>query len=142
MLLTKRWLNWVTPKCLLRTIPQDQHFEYGETHGERLLDIFKRSATTLEEQQGCLVARIKMARNRMYKLNLRSIQEKCLQVNIEDKASLWHLHFGHLHHGGLKELVNKNMVHELPNMDYEGKFCEEFVLNKHVKTSFPKKAQY
>ena len=30
-------------------IPQDQHFEYGATHRERLLDIFKRSATTLEE---------------------------------------------------------------------------------------------
>jgi len=50
LLLTKRWLNWVIPRCLLRTIPQDQHFEYGATHEERLLDIFKRSATTLEEQ--------------------------------------------------------------------------------------------
>jgi len=77
----------------------------------------------------------------MYKLNLRSIREKCLQVNIEDKASLWHLHFGHLHHGGLKELAKKNMVHGLPTW-YEGKFCEECVLNKHVRTSFPKKAEY
>jgi len=50
LLLTKRWLNWVTPRCLLRTRPQDQHFEYGATHKERLLDFFKRSATTLEEQ--------------------------------------------------------------------------------------------
>jgi len=83
-----------------------------------------------------------MARNQMYKLNLRSIQEKCLQVYIEDKTLLWHLRFGHLHYGGLKELAKKNMVHRLPNMDYEGKFCEECVLNKHVRTSFPEKAQY
>jgi len=37
--------------------PQDQHFEYVATDGERLLDIFKRSATRLEEQArvfGCL----------------------------------------------------------------------------------------
>ena len=27
-------------------------------------------------------------------------------------------------------------------MDYKGKFCEECVLSKHVRTSFPKKAQY
>ena len=34
------------------------------------------------------------------------------------------------------------MVHRLPNMDYEGKFCEECMLSKHVRTLFPKKAQY
>jgi len=99
-------------------------------------------ATTLKNKQGRLVARIEMARNWMYKLNLRSIREKCLQVNIEDKASLWHLRFGHLHHGGLKRLAKKNMVHGLLNMDYEGKFCEECVLSKHARTSFLKKAQY
>jgi len=39
-------------------------------------------------------------------------------------------------------VAKKNMVHGLPNMDYEAKFCEEYVLSKHVRTSFPKKAQY
>ena len=27
-------------------------------------------------------------------------------------------------------------------MDYEGNFCEECVLNKHVRTSFQKKVEY
>ncbi|XP_074342644.1 uncharacterized protein LOC141680273 [Apium graveolens] len=71
----------------------------------------------LKDKQGRMVAQVEMERNRMYKLNLRSIREKCLKVNVEDKASLWHLRFGHLHHGGLKELAKKNMVHGLPNMD-------------------------
>jgi len=78
----------------------------------------------------------------MYKLNLESIQGKCLRVDVKDKVSLWHLHFGHLHHGGLKELVKKNMVHGLPNIDYEGNFFEECVLNKHARTSFQNKAEY
>ncbi|GAU10379.1 hypothetical protein TSUD_422780, partial [Trifolium subterraneum] len=77
----------------------------------------------LKDKLGHLIAQVEMGRNRMYKLNLRSVQEKCLQVNIEDKASLWHLRFGHLHHAGLKRLAKKNMVHGLPDMDYEGKFC-------------------
>ena len=34
------------------------------------------------------------------------------------------------------------MVHGLPNMDFEGKFCEECVLNKHVRTSIQKKAEF
>ena len=34
------------------------------------------------------------------------------------------------------------MVHGLPNMDFEGKFCEECVLNKHARTSIQKKAEF
>ena len=34
------------------------------------------------------------------------------------------------------------MVHGLPNMDYERKFCEECVLSKHARTSFQKKAEF
>jgi GAG-pre-integrase domain/Integrase core domain len=96
----------------------------------------------LKYKQGRLVARVEMGRNQMYKLNLRSMREKYLWVNVEDKASLWHLRFGHLHHGGLKELAKKNIVHGLPDMDYEGKFCEECVLGKQARTSFQKKIEY
>ena len=34
------------------------------------------------------------------------------------------------------------MVHGLPNMDYEGKFCEECMLSKHARTSIQKKAEF
>ena len=65
-----------------------------------------------------------------------------MRVDVEDKASLWYFRFGHLHHGDLKELAKKNMVHGLPNMDFESKFCEECVLNKHARTSIEKKAKF
>ena len=96
----------------------------------------------LKDKKERLVARVEIGRNRMYKLNLRNIQEKCLRVDVEEKASLWHLCFGHLHHGGLQELAKKNMVHGLPNMDFKGKFCEECVLSKHARTSIQKKAEF
>ncbi|GAU29778.1 hypothetical protein TSUD_161830 [Trifolium subterraneum] len=96
----------------------------------------------LKDKLEHLITQVEMRRNRMYKLNLRSVQEKCLQINVEEKASLWHLRFGHLHHAGLKRLAKKNMVHGLPDMDYEGKFCEECVLSKQTRTSFQKKAEY
>lgn len=51
-----------------------------------------------------------------------------MKMNIEDKASLWHLRFGHLHYGGLRDFARKDMVHGLPNMDYTGKFCEDAYL--------------
>ncbi|KAJ3692026.1 hypothetical protein LUZ60_012376 [Juncus effusus] len=102
----------------------------------------KNRVLQLKDNQGRLVARVEMAKNRMYKLNLRNVQEKCLQVDMEDKSTLWHLRFGHLHYGGLKELAKKNMVHGLPDMDYITKFCEGCLFGKQARTSFPKKAKY
>jgi GAG-pre-integrase domain len=106
--------------------------------------LMKDRVLHLKDKQWRLVTRVEMRRNRMYKLNLRSVREKYLRVNVEDNVSLWHLRFGHLHHGGLKELAKKNMVHGhgLPDMDYEGKFYEECVIGKQARTSFQKKAEY
>lgn len=96
----------------------------------------------LKDKNGRTIAHIEMSQNRMFKLNLRNIQETCLQVKSEDKATLWHKRFGHLHYGGLKEMANKGMVHGMPNMDYTGSFCEECVLGKQTRNSFQKKAMY
>ena len=59
-----------------------------------------------------------------------------------DKILLWHLCFGHLHYGGLKELAKKGMVHGLPDMDYTKQFCEGCVIGKQARNSFPKRAEY
>ncbi|XP_016681346.1 uncharacterized protein [Gossypium hirsutum] len=85
--------------------------------------LMKDRVLHLKDKEGCLVARVEMERNHMFRLNLRSVRGKCLRVDVEDKASLWHLRFDHLHYGGLNELVKKNLVHGLPDMEYEGKFC-------------------
>jgi GAG-pre-integrase domain len=101
--------------------------------------LMKDRVLHLKDKQGHLVARVEMGRNQMYKLNLRSVREKYLRVNVEYKVSLWHLRFGHLHHDGLKELAKKNMVHGLPDMDYEGKFCEECVLGNKREPYFKRR---
>ena len=46
--LAKGWCNGVNLRCLLCIRPQDQHIEYGATHGERLLDILKGPSATRE----------------------------------------------------------------------------------------------
>lgn len=96
----------------------------------------------LKDKTGRLVALVEMGKNRMYKLNLKSIREKCLHVNVEDQASLWHLRFGHLHQAGLRRLSKKNMVHGLPDVEFDEKFCEDCVFGKQPRTSFQKKAEY
>ena len=60
--------------------------------------IMKERMLYLKDRNDRLLAHIERAKNRMFKLNLKNIQEKCLQVNMEDKALLWDLQFRHLHY--------------------------------------------
>ncbi|KAE8655248.1 hypothetical protein F3Y22_tig00117034pilonHSYRG01564 [Hibiscus syriacus] len=96
----------------------------------------------LKDKKSQLLALVEMAKNRMFKLNLRKVRDRCLQVNMEDMALLWHLRFEHLYYGGLKELARKDMVHGLPDMDYIKKFCEGCVLGKQVRNIFFKRTEY
>ena len=73
-----------------------------------------------------LITRVEMKQSRMYKLEL-----KCLKLDVEDEAMKWHFRFGHLHFGGLTELVQKEMVRGLPNIKFKKNFCEDCVLGKH-----------
>ena len=40
----------------------------------------------LKDKKGGLLAHVEMDKNRMFKLNLRNVRERCLQVNLEDLA--------------------------------------------------------
>jgi transposase InsO family protein len=78
----------------------------------------------------------------MFKLNLVNIEVTYLKVCVEDKKWLWHLRFGHVNFGGLKEMARKKMVHGLPIIDSLDKFYEGCVIGKHPRSSFPKVAEY
>jgi len=54
----------------------------------------------------------------------------------------WHFRFGHLHFGGLTKLVEKEMVLGLPKMEFEKKFCEDCVIGKQARRSFPRGSEY
>nr|GEY30883.1 retrovirus-related Pol polyprotein from transposon TNT 1-94 [Tanacetum cinerariifolium] len=89
------------------------------TYGERLLGTDDKWEIALEKQR-----------------------RKCLKDDLSDEESVWHLRFGHLHFNGLKELTRKNMVYGLPNLEYDGRFCESFIFGKQTRSSFPRKATY
>jgi len=64
--------------------------------------IMKDRVLELRDKLGHLITRVEMKQNKMYKLELR-----CLKLDVEDEAMKWHFRFGHLHFGGLTELVQK-----------------------------------
>ncbi|GJY68640.1 retrovirus-related pol polyprotein from transposon TNT 1-94, partial [Tanacetum coccineum] len=61
------------------------------------------------------------------------------EEQISEVDTIW---FGHLHFSGLKELTRKGMVHGLPNLAYDGRFCESCIFGKQTRSSFPRKATY
>ncbi|GJZ23157.1 retrovirus-related pol polyprotein from transposon TNT 1-94 [Tanacetum coccineum] len=104
--------------------------------------LMKNGKMLLKNKEGVIIALVKMCKNRTFKLNLNSVGGKCLKADLSDEESVWHLRFGHLHFSGLKELTRKGMVHGLPNLAYDGRFCESCIFGKQTRSSFPRKATY
>jgi GAG-pre-integrase domain len=48
------------------------------------------------------------------------------------------MRFGHLGYSGLRDLVKKQSVEGLPNLDFENKFCEGCVIGKQTRRQFGK----
>nr|GEV43200.1 retrovirus-related Pol polyprotein from transposon TNT 1-94 [Tanacetum cinerariifolium] len=96
----------------------------------------------LKNREGSFRALVNMCKNHTFKLDPNSVGEKCLRSDLTDKESVWHLRLGHLHFNGLKELAKKNMVHGVSNLNYDDHLCEDCVLGKQTRSSFPRNASY
>ncbi|GJU66865.1 retrovirus-related pol polyprotein from transposon TNT 1-94 [Tanacetum coccineum] len=66
----------------------------------------------VKDDEDRLIALVEMSKNRMFRLNLKNVLERCLQTELKEKVPLWHLRFGHLHYGGLEKLAKKKMKAE------------------------------
>ena len=85
-----------------------------------------------------LIAQVKMTANRMFPLYLQNLTHSCFSTKSKDVAWLWHFRYGHLNFGGLKTLQQKNMVAGLPQITTPSEVCEECVVGKQHRDSFPK----
>lgn len=90
-----------------------------------------------------------MSSNRMFLLiaktcNVAAAQNlKCLQTNNEeDVATLWHKRFGHLSYKNLQILQQRNMVKGLPDFKPHTKVCDNCLIGKQHRISFPKRSQW
>jgi GAG-pre-integrase domain len=92
----------------------------------------------LGDKTSKMVASVKMTTNRMFNLDLNSVQERCLKESLENKNELWHLRFGHLGYVGLKKAVRKQSVIGQSSLEFENQFCEGYVIGKYARDSFGK----
>ncbi|GJY66091.1 retrovirus-related pol polyprotein from transposon TNT 1-94 [Tanacetum coccineum] len=108
---------------------------------EKNYDIhFKDRSATIRNQEGKLIAKVPMTKNRMFILNIQHDEAKCLKICLEDHSWFWHMRYEHLNFGDLNLLSSKGMVKGLDQIDHPNQVCEGCLLGKHARSSFPKEA--
>ncbi|KAL4348689.1 hypothetical protein GQ457_17G010100 [Hibiscus cannabinus] len=103
-------------------------------------DSSKDRCLWLRNQYANLIAKVSMSKNRMFVLNLKTINAKCLKASMENEAWCWHMRFEHLNFGALKILGEKKTVNGIPTISHPNQLCEACLLGKHAHSSFPKEA--
>jgi hypothetical protein len=103
---------------------------------------FKDSTCTILDKPPSrrLVAKVQMTKNRMFPLNLRSVnmsQSYAQNVSSTDETWLWHLRYGHLPFRSLSLLQKQSMVKGLPILNEQTNPCESCILGKHQRDNFP-----
>ena len=105
--------------------------------------LLQRGRCQIHDSNGELVANIKMSGNRMFQLKTEVAGDQtCFQTSSQDLSWLWHYRFGHLNFSGLKTLQKKEMVKGLPEIKDPSKVCEECVIAKQHRESFPKESTW
>ncbi|KAL4318065.1 hypothetical protein GQ457_18G013000 [Hibiscus cannabinus] len=83
----------------------------------------------LRNQYANLIAKVSMSKNRMFVLNLKTINAKCLKASVENEAWCWHMRFGHLNFGALKMLGEK----KIPTISHPNQLCEACLLANGIR---------
>jgi hypothetical protein len=96
----------------------------------------------VNKQIARMIMRVPRTLNRMYKIELSTIEPKCLMASIDDQAWLWHGRLGHVNFRSLKQLVSKEMATGVPNIRHPEQVCSDCLMAKQTRTVFPKAAKW
>ena len=100
--------------------------------------MIKNGVCRVQHPQLGLVANVSMSSNRLFPLYSQHYSHPCFLAKLKDAAWLWHFWYGHLNFGGLKTLQQKNMVIGLPQFSSPSEVCEDCVVSKQHRETFPK----
>ncbi|CAL8125961.1 unnamed protein product [Prunus armeniaca] len=91
-----------------------------------------------------LFAQAQMTTNRMFPLytQIPHDDQTCFTSTTQDTTWMWHYRYGHLNFNGLKTLEQKKMVSGLPQIQTPSKVCEDCIIGKQHRDSFPKRSTW
>ncbi|KAL0401556.1 UNVERIFIED_CONTAM: Retrovirus-related Pol polyprotein from transposon TNT 1-94 [Sesamum latifolium] len=104
--------------------------------------LMKDNCLWLRDRNAKLLAKVAMSKNRMFKLNIKTVEAKCLKVHVQDVAWQWHKRYGHLNFGALQEIGERKMVYGIPSINHPNHLFEACLVGKHTRKSFPKETTW
>lgn len=102
----------------------------------------KEELLTLHDKEGKLVVQAKRSMNRLYKVPMDIVVNKCLQANDQSESSRWHARLGHIGVNTMKSMVRDQLVIGLPKLTVNKETCSSCLLGKHARRPFPKATLY
>lgn len=97
---------------------------------------------TLHDKNGSLIVRAKRSPNRLYKVLMKIVDTKCLQILTQNNSTKWHARLGHIGGDSMKAMVNKELVIGIPKFSVEKETCSSCLLGKQARRSFPQSTTY
>ena len=88
----------------------------------------------LEKQPVRLIMRVPRTLNRLYKIELKPVEPKCLMASIGNQAWLWHGRLGHVNFRFLKQLVGKEMATGVPDINHPEQVCSDCLGAKQTRS--------
>ncbi|KAL0544538.1 hypothetical protein IC582_019655 [Cucumis melo] len=102
--------------------------------------LMKDYSLLIRDNHDKIIAKVQMAKNRMFLLNIQTNVAKCLKLCLKDPNWIWHLRFGHLNFDSLRLLARKDMVKGLPYVKHPDQLCEGYLHGKQSRKSFPQES--
>ena len=97
---------------------------------------FHDTSCTIYGPNKAFIAKIKMTKNRLYPLEMRSGKLYALNISTTNDIDLWHLRYGHLPLSSMNLLQKQSMVKGLSTSFEQLSSCTSRVLGKHKRDSF------
>ncbi|CAL9007503.1 unnamed protein product [Prunus brigantina] len=116
----------------------------GQLQEKGMVILIKKNSCHIHHPDKGLIIQADMTSNRMFILKTEAHAKKqmCFKSTTEEESWLWHCRFGHLSFNGLKALQQKNMVKGLPLLQAPSTVCEECMVGKQHRETFPKESSW
>ncbi|CAD6270422.1 unnamed protein product [Miscanthus lutarioriparius] len=95
-----------------------------------------------EKHSDRMIMRVPRTLNRLYKIELKTMEPRCLIADINDQAWLWHGRLGHVNFRALSQLVGKGMASGVPEIRHPEQVCSDCLTAKQTRMSFPKSTSW
>lgn len=102
----------------------------------------KEDHLVLRDKDGRLIAKAKRSKNRVYKVVIDIVNERCLQLTTSSDSAKWHARLGHKGRESMRSMVNKELVVGIPKIVIEKETCSACLHGKQARHAFPQATTY